>query len=610
MRVIVRSAAVALLVIAGAVLLALTSTMTSVFTLAATTYILKGTNFGVPFCTPYCGALATPQQNIDLAQMYVPASVYGNPVVVNYPASFWPISSGYFQDPKYDDSVKQGVAALPPPGSVQPGTTFFGYSEGANVTTLYKREFNQYYSNPANGPAPSNVSFVLIGNGNRPNGGFLERFNGLYIPGVELSFDGATPTTTAGANGKITTVDIAQQYDGFADFPTNPLNVLADANALAGINLVHLNYQGANVNNAQFQATYGDTAYYLIPTYPLPLLMPLTLIPGVGPIAADMLDPTLRVLVESAYNRQINPGQPTLANIFYFPNPITFGAALVASVPTGLVIGIEDITGQRTPGTPPPYVQGQGTYGLGGPPVTLVGQTPIPLQDAIGSPQQPTPAPDPASTTIPSIPSLLNPAGLSSLSSLSSVSSLLNPTALTSELATFSSLTSILNGGLPVNVASLFNTAPGLTGLPSLLNPMTILTEIVKEAVQNLPSPSQSVAATIASPTLPPAQNSPQQQQSVPRIETAQNQDTISHAWQHTEAQNETPITQNGGGSTFSGPRSKPDTTVVADTPPAGTQITNTGDTQQDPAPKSGPRLNVCLSMKPALAHADMCRRC
>jgi PE-PPE domain len=628
-RSVVRSAAVALLVIVAAVLLALTSTMASVFTLvAATTFVIPGTNYAKPFCQPFCGTLVTPQQNIDLAQIYVPSSLFVNPSYVNYPRSFWPLSVGYFDATKFDDAVKQGVAALPSPATVPSGSVIFGYSQGADVATIYKRNFNQYWaSNPAGAPA---ISFVLIGNGNRPNGGALQRFHGLFIPIVEMSYNGSTPTNTVGtANaGKITTIDVAQQYDGFADFPNNPLNVLADANALAGLFLVHLNYQGVNPNQAVFQSTYGDTAYYLIPTYPLPLLMPLMDVPVAGPILADMLDPTLRVLVESAYNREINPGQPTLANIFYFPNPVTFGAALIASVPTGLAIGIEDIIGARTPGTPPAYVQGQGTYGLFGPPVTLEGQTPIPYQSAIGSPQPtPTPTPDSTSTTTPSplgsaagllsssllggtsgvnlssllggtsglnLSSLLGGTSGLNLSSLlggaSGLGQLFSPTTFASEFAQFSQLTSILNGGQPVNIASLFSTSPGTTGLASLFDPMTALTQVVKAAAQNLP-------ASTPSPNHPPAiltHTLSDQPQSAPPVEAAASLSTTSHAWQHTDA-------QNGSGTLFSGIRSGTDTPTgdtPSTTPPVKTAAANTSASDQTPAPNrpsSGPRLNVCL---------------
>ncbi|MCV7159102.1 PE-PPE domain-containing protein [Mycolicibacterium brisbanense] len=357
--------------------------MTSVFTLtAASNYIVRGTQYAQPFCRPYCGTLDTPQQNIDLATPYIDATVNppaGQPnVFVNYPASFWPVSVGYFHAMTYDDAVAAGVAALPSPGTIDSGSVIFGYSQGANVATQYKRSFNQYWAN--NPGTPPAVSFVLIGNGNRPNGGALERFRGLYIPGLDFTFSGATPTTTAGAApGQITTYDIAQQYDGFADFPTNPLNPFAMANAAAGLVLVHPNYQNVDPNSAIYQGSQGDTAYYLIPTYPVPLLMPIAKIPGAGPIIADTLDPVMRVLIESGYDRTINPGQPTPANIFYFPNPVKFAAALAVAIPTGLFIGLEDLAGERVPGTPPAYVQGQGAYGIFGPPVTLPNQPPPPV---------------------------------------------------------------------------------------------------------------------------------------------------------------------------------------------------------------------------------------
>ena len=111
----------------------------------------------------------------------------------------------------------------------------------------------------------------------RPNGGILERFAPLgTIPIVGLTFYGASPTQTAGAGqGEITTYDIARQYDGFSDFPTNPLFVLSDINAVMGIVLVHPDVSTVSMQDAVLQDEYGDTRYYIIPTYPVPLLMPL-----------------------------------------------------------------------------------------------------------------------------------------------------------------------------------------------------------------------------------------------------------------------------------------------------------------------------------------------
>jgi hypothetical protein len=244
------------------------------------------------------------------------------------------------------------------------------------VVSLYKQEFNQAWAKrPQKAP---DVLFGLIANPMRPNGGILERFAPLgTIPIVDLTFYGASPTQTAGAGpGEITTYDIARQYDGFSDFPTNPLFVLSDVNAAVGIVLVHPDVSSVSMQDAVLQDEYGDTRYYLVPTYPVPLLMPLEeQIPTVGPILADMLDPAVRLLVEAGYDRTISPGQPTSANLLYFPNPIALAENLPIAMATGLDNGWQDIIGVRPFATERPDVTGQGAYGANGPPVTMTPTT-------------------------------------------------------------------------------------------------------------------------------------------------------------------------------------------------------------------------------------------
>ncbi len=117
-----------------------------------------------------------------------------------------------------------------------PAPVIFGFSQGAVVATEYKKALN---ANPANTTIPT---FVLTGNPNRPNGGVLSRFAGAYVPILDLTANGATPTYTVGAPpGQITTTDIAGEYDPAADFPTNPLNPFSLANAGVGAFVVHLN---------------------------------------------------------------------------------------------------------------------------------------------------------------------------------------------------------------------------------------------------------------------------------------------------------------------------------------------------------------------------------
>ena len=73
------------------------------------------------------------------------------------------------------------------------------------------------------------LSFMLIGDPNNPVGGILERFPGFYIPFLDVAFNGATPP-----NSPYPTTIYTIQYDGIADLPQYPLNVVSDLNAFLG----------------------------------------------------------------------------------------------------------------------------------------------------------------------------------------------------------------------------------------------------------------------------------------------------------------------------------------------------------------------------------------
>jgi hypothetical protein len=267
---------------------------------------------------------------------------------------------------------------------------------------MYKRDFNAAYP-ITGGPVPP--TFVLVANPNRPNGGILERGVALgTIPILGLTFSGATPTQTAGVDNctgrncatTITTYDVARQYDGIADAPTNPLNLVADANAIMGFALLHSQYPNVNLNdpNAPLvdQGTYGDTQYYLIPTTTLPLLMPVAMVPVVGPVVATILDPALRVIVEAGYDRTKSPGEPAPFNLLYFPNPGAFGTNLLVAVPTGLDNGLTTVGVGRVLGTTPVT----NPYGVGGPDPKTGEQAatiaPVPLAGTNGPISQQAPA--------------------------------------------------------------------------------------------------------------------------------------------------------------------------------------------------------------------------
>ncbi|MHA3024622.1 PE-PPE domain-containing protein [Mycobacterium sp. BMJ-28] len=288
---VIGSAGVAL---AGAALLSIAPAVSTGPALLANSsvYYLQGTKIGDTTSHPAPYVFTTEMMSGAGETAPDPADFH----FVDYPATIGPFSNGGFRDPSWGVSVGRGIAAL----GEQPhsGDTVFGFSQGAVVATAYKRD------HLANG-----VNYVLVENPARPNGGIFERFHGLYVPLLDINFSGATPVVREPADGSGTTVDIARQYDGWADFPKYPLNVVATANAVLGIIYLHGGTQDLDEDavkdidktDSRYYQQHGDTTYYLIPTRQLPLLMPLN---GLLPKSVlAKLDAPLRALVELGYDR-------------------------------------------------------------------------------------------------------------------------------------------------------------------------------------------------------------------------------------------------------------------------------------------------------------------
>ena len=237
------------------------------------------------------------------------------------------------------------------------GYVVFGYSQSGTIASNEKAALIA-------DPTSATVSFVMFANPNRPNGGILARVPGLYIPFLGVTFNGATPTDSP-QSAPLTTVDVVGQYDLMSDAPTNPVNLLAMINAVAGYHFVHR--QPLSIGAPELQGQYQDSTYYLIPTPTLPMLIPIAMVPLIGPLIAGVLDPPLRVLVETAYDRTLNPGAPTMANPLYFPNPVKVIGDFLTAIPTGWDNGIAYLTGD--PANRPFGTTVQGVYGVGGPPV-------------------------------------------------------------------------------------------------------------------------------------------------------------------------------------------------------------------------------------------------
>jgi hypothetical protein len=222
-----------------------------------------------------------------------------------------------------------------------------GYSQSASIAVLEKMLLDQAGQHP-------DVTFLLLGDANRPDGGLAERFTGFAIPGIASSLNGAEPTDAG-----IPTIDIVNQYDVFADFPQFPINPVSDLNAALGIVYAHAAYGDGPLPeeipaiwppsaplSGPFASEYvlgsteivkqvdGDTTFYFIPTTDLPLLDPLRSL-GVPESVPNIFQPALQVIVEAGYDRSIPFGDPTPAELIPTIDPATFTLEFANAVVQG-----------------------------------------------------------------------------------------------------------------------------------------------------------------------------------------------------------------------------------------------------------------------------------
>jgi hypothetical protein len=197
----------------------------------------------------------------------------------------------------------------------------------------------------AGSPYTDKLSFILTGNPNNPDGGLFERFAGLYIPGLDLPFNGATPP-----NGPYPIQVFTNQYDGISDFPEYPLNVVSDTNAVFGFLFGAHDYApyapySTPIQLAMSPGYTGNTTYMFDLTQNLPLLTPLReyMPQPYGNALADLLQPDLRVIVDMGYGSGEYPNLPTPARLIEIPNPFTIGPDLVHGTIQGAEASLVDL---------------------------------------------------------------------------------------------------------------------------------------------------------------------------------------------------------------------------------------------------------------------------
>jgi hypothetical protein len=249
----------------------------------------------------------------------------------------------------FDVSAAQGVVVLNQAiqSAVASGSTqinVFGYSQSANIVSQEMMALNPT-NTPGGSLLPSGVTlnFTLVGDVSNPNGGLLARFPGLSLPSLGITFGLATPDNSFPT--KIYTIE----YDGFADFPQYPLNVVSDVNAFVGIIELHGEYPYYDPSTAiQLTNTIGptQTQYYVYPTQNLPLLDPLRAIPVIGNPIADLIQPDLKVIVDLGYGSTTQGWSPDAPNVqtgFGVIPPVSPGS-VVSALASGTQQGVSAFT--------------------------------------------------------------------------------------------------------------------------------------------------------------------------------------------------------------------------------------------------------------------------
>ncbi len=243
-----------------------------------------------------------------------------NVSVLDYPRSVWPLTG--LNDPTADESFAIGVANLDAAIKGASGPIVVAaLSEGSLVVD---REQAKLVNDPTAPPA-SSLTFIVSGGLGRST----PFSNGVttYFPiGTVPIFDYTNSRTV---ESQYDTTVIVGEYDGWADFPDRPWNVLSDLNALAGTSVVHPFSSMADPNSVPAKnivtttnSLGATTTTYLVPTTVLPLLGSLTSL-GVPQSIVKWLNGALKPLVDAGYSRNDTPG--TLSEWMPYLKPTATG---------------------------------------------------------------------------------------------------------------------------------------------------------------------------------------------------------------------------------------------------------------------------------------------
>ena len=265
-----------------------------------------------------CGTLANGVSQAEEAVLIPGATVFKriNPL---YPivATTYPVIGIHFHDDAHPQVVDYSQNALASDKALMDGVeqanvavqqndgkvVVIGESMGAMVASRLAVEL----ANSPNAPSTNDVRFVLIA---PPEAGIAEYFKeGTFIPILNYRVSRV-------AESPYPTTIVIGEYDGWADPPDRPWNLVSSANALLGIAYVHgppiaaANPGAVPEENKTFveaNEQHGPITTHLVPTENLPLTQVFRDV-GLPDALVDKADQVLRPVVDAGYVRHDQPG--------------------------------------------------------------------------------------------------------------------------------------------------------------------------------------------------------------------------------------------------------------------------------------------------------------
>jgi diacyltrehalose acyltransferase len=235
--------------------------------------------------------------------------------LIDYPAGA-PFSwmPDFLLPPGPRDNVSIGVAAKDATRSLDTAirngsapAAAVGLSQG----TLALDQEQARLANDPKAPPPDKLQFTMIGDPIGHNAFGQSFLTGIFKPGDYIPL--IDYTVPPRVDSQYDTNKVVATYDGLADFPDRPDNLLAGANALAASAIVHTpaaftgpqDVPPQNIRTVVNSKGAKETSY-LIPVNHLPLTLPLRYL-GFSPGFVDQIDAALQPQIDAGYSRYDNP---------------------------------------------------------------------------------------------------------------------------------------------------------------------------------------------------------------------------------------------------------------------------------------------------------------